>query len=172
MGHEEHSLEVHDRRSIIMKGLRRTIALIIFAALIGCSRDEHINGSYGNGAGYQNTIKGQWVVEAIETVGDTIVFLHPADTIRVVFGEDSALTGRSSGRCGNYFDGAYEISSPSNLRITYISSTEMVCPSSSYWSFIDAMRNVNQFELSHRLYLLYDGGTKRLWLRREFRLTE
>jgi hypothetical protein len=155
-----------------MKGLRRTIALIIIAALIGCSRDENINGSYGNGAGYQHTIRGQWVVEAIETVGDTIVFLHPADTIRVVFGEDSALTGRSSGRCGNYFDGVYEIGSPSNLRITYITSTKMDCPFSSCWSFIDAMRNVNRFELSHRLHLYYDGGSKRLWLRRELRLTE
>jgi hypothetical protein len=149
------------RRSIVVAAIA---VLVVFAG--SCKNQESVNNGVNTNPP-QNPLKGQWILEALETIGDTVLAVHPTDTVRAVFGDNASLTGRSRGRCGNYYSGVYEIGPSPGLRIDSIRSSEAVCPISAYWEFIHALESVSRFEISDRLYLYYEGGSKRMWLRQE-----
>jgi len=144
-----------------MKISLTVLATLIILAFSGCSRNDAINN-----VDSANPLKDEWILDAFESIGHPAIFLHPSDTIQAVFGDSASLTGRSRGRCGNYYIGAYEMGASSNLQIHSIISSEAGCSTSAYWKFIHALESVTRFEISGRLYLYYDGSSKRMWLRR------
>ena len=113
-----------------------------------------------------SAIEGKWRVEAFESVGGKPVMLNPVDTIWISFSDTGRVSGRSHGLCGNYFEATFLADSAMGLQIASLITTEALCPSSSYWQFINALQGVSRFSFTNRLYLYYDNETKRLWLSR------
>jgi hypothetical protein len=150
--------------------MKRSMVVVVIAILVvfsGCSKNQEAINNGVNTNPTDNPLKGQWILEAFETIGDTILAVHPSDTVRAVFGDNASLTGRARGRCGNYYSSVYEIGPSPDLRIDSIRSSEALCSISVYWQFIHALEGVSRFEISDRLYLYYDGGSRRMWLRQE-----
>ena len=107
---------------------------------------------------------GHWRVIAFDRHDNAASFLSPSDSIFVVFELNGTLSGYSHGMCGNYFSGSYLLQPSNGIRISSVSSTEALCPSSEYWKILDILKKSNGIERKDLLFLSSDDLSTRLWL--------